>query len=87
MSLRALALGLVVPLLAASGAAAGDVPSPDELRPEKRPAEREPLLPRFRWGIPDSPFPLMEAERKLFGFHLEFKFGSGEARRRDRPIR
>jgi hypothetical protein len=87
MWLRTLVFGLLAPLLVAARAAAGEAPAPEVVRPMQRLAEREPVQPLFRWGVPDSPFPLMEAERKLLGFHLEFKFGGSEVRRRDRPLR
>jgi hypothetical protein len=69
--------------LATSSAAAereSPLPSEAQARDEETAAPRRRIpLPELRWGVPVSPFPALEAERHLFGFHLHFDFG-GQAR-------
>jgi hypothetical protein len=89
MPARVFLIGLAAALLVAASAPAEEPDvSPAAPRPEAltgrapRAAWREPAPGHFRWGIPESPFPLMEAERKLVGFHIEFEFGGGSEARR-----
>lgn len=89
MPARVFLIGLAAALLIAASASAEDPakppasPSRDEVMEYvPRTMRHEPEPGHFRWGIPESPFPLMEAERKLVGFHLEFQFGGGDQPRR-----
>lgn len=84
MPVRVFLIGLAAALLVAASASAEEADAaPVAPRQETltgrapRAVWREPAPGHFRWGIPESPFPLMEAERKLVGFHLEFEFGGG----------
>jgi hypothetical protein len=77
-------------VLAASAAA--EAPASPEEAAVTREATRQPGRPdlvqrRFHWGIPESPFPALEAERKLIGFHLRFEFGHSDAPRRGYRLR
>jgi hypothetical protein len=87
MLARACLLAWAISLPLSAGAASLD---PAGSAPPRLTGPREPAqdleLPRFRWGLPESPFPLMEAERKLFGFHFEFEFGGGDTPPRRQPL-
>ena len=89
MRTRSCILAAGTSLLLAVSAAAAEPDTPDSAGPEaplRDPVSRfgraEPVHPRFHWGIPVSPFPELEAERKIFGFHLEFEFGHSQTRPR-----
>ena len=89
MPARVFGIGLAAVLLAAASASA-EQPATPPAEPRQdvvtqyvpRATWRESEPGHFRWGIPESPFPLMEAERKLVGFHIEFSFGGGDEPRR-----
>jgi hypothetical protein len=92
MSVRAFLVGLAASLLVAASALAaeeaGNPAVPANHGASRIAAARggqdEPAPARWRWGIPEWPFPVMEAERKLVGFHFEFEFGGGSPARRSR---
>jgi hypothetical protein len=97
MSARALLVGLAAALLATASASADSGFGAPEMHAASmaahttpRPVVRyreEPASPRFRWGIPEAQFPVMEAERKLFGFHFEFVFGGKDTPPRHNLVR
>jgi hypothetical protein len=75
-----------VALCLATSSAAAEREFPPQSRSEAPARDEETAAPRrripmpeLRWGVPVSPFPALEAERHLFGFHLHFDFG-GQAR-------
>jgi hypothetical protein len=84
-----LAAGAAILLSARAAGAGPEAPRERDESAAPQPVRRvDPGADRpFRWGIPESPFPLLEEERKLFGFHFHFEFGRGEPPRRGPRVR
>jgi hypothetical protein len=91
MWVRALLLVAGAALLLSARAAGAESEVPRERDPGAAPQPVRHFDPGadrpFRWGIPESPFPMLEEERKLFGFHFHFEFGRGEPPRRGARVR
>lgn len=93
MFARACLLAVGTALLLPAGAAgeeaearpAQDATASREAAPQH--GDSEAARPLLHWGIPESPFPVLEEERKLFGFHFRFEFGRSEAPRRGYRVR